>query len=146
MFIRSILLLFTYILIIFSLNTAFANSSPVAALWKTYDLKGQERSILKFYEVNGELRADVVKILLNKGVYCTQCKGTLKNKPYMGMTIIYGLKLNNNKWMNGEVLDTDSGNTYRCNISLSEDGNTMYFHAYKGIPLLGRTVEWRRVN
>lgn len=131
---------------IISFNVIFAMPSqdPIA-LWRTYDLKGQARSVLKFYEENGEIKADVVRILLKNGDYCDHCKGRLKNKPYLGMTIIRGLKHKNNKWINGEVLDTDTGNTYSCNITLSDDGNTMHFHAYKGVPLFGRTVEWRRV-
>ncbi len=125
----------------------FTYASPTQnpeALWRTYDLKGQPRSVLKFYITNGELRADVVRILRENGTYCVNCKGNLKNKPYLGMTIIHGLRWKKNKWVNGEVLDTDTGNTYSCNITLSDDGDTMYLHAYKGIPLFGRTVHWRR--
>lgn len=122
---------------------SYAAPNP-EALWRTYDLKGQARSVLKFYVTDGELRADVVKILLKNGAYCIHCKGNLKNKPYLGMTIIRGLKFKKDKWVNGEVLDTDTGNTYSCNISFSNDGKTMYLHAYKGIPLFGRTVSWKR--
>lgn len=140
------LIIITSLFVIFSHSShAMSNQSP-ATLWRAYDLKGQARSVLKFYEVNGELRADVVKILLENGTYCTQCKGQLKNKPYLGMTIIRGLHFKRNKWVGGEVLDTDTGNTYSCNVSLSNDGNIMHLHAYKGIPLFGRTVEWQREN
>lgn len=119
------------------------NKSPVG-LWRTFDLKNNARSIVRFYQVDNEFRADVVKILINVGERCNKCRGELKNKPYLGMTIIQGLKAKGNNWANGQVLDTDSGNTYSCSISLSEDGNTMYFHAFKGLPLFGRTVVWKR--
>lgn len=114
------------------------------ALWRTYDLKGQARSVLRFYVDNGELKADVYKILLKNGTHCTHCRGELKNKPYLGMTIIHGLKFKNNKWVNGQVLDTDTGNSYSCTITLSNDGKTMHLHAFKGIPLFGRTIHWKR--
>ena len=137
-------LLFGCMLSFFAIcHAAEINQSPVD-LWRTYDLKGQERSVLKFYIADNELKADVVKILLNKGVYCDKCKRNLKNKPYLGMTIIRGLTHKQNKWINGEVLDTDTGNTYSCHVTLSKDGKTMNLHAYKGIPLFGRTVHWQR--
>lgn len=121
-----------------------ANGNPIG-LWRTYDLEGTARSILKFYRVNDELRADVVNVLVDNGIICKHCVGENKNKPYIGMTIIKGLKRSGNKWVNGIVLDTDSGNTYSCNISLTEDGQTMNFHAFKGVPLFGRTVKWQRI-
>lgn len=121
----------------------YANKNPIG-LWRTYDLQGKERSILKFYLVNDELRADVVKILLFEGERCVKCVGENKNKPNLGLTIIQGLKEKEGKWVNGKVLDTRSGNTYGCNIALSDDGKIMYFHAYKGLPLFGRTVHWIR--
>lgn len=144
MLIKRILLAFTCLILFISHVSYAMTAQNPEALWRAYDLKGQPRSVLKFYIIHDELRADVVKILLKNGTYCDHCKGNLKNKPYLGMTIIRGLKLKNNKWINGEVLDTDTGNTYSCNISLSTDGQTMYLHAYKGIPLFGRTVNWKR--
>jgi uncharacterized protein (DUF2147 family) len=140
---RILLALTCFIFFIYHASYAMPAQNP-QALWRTYDLNGQARSVLKFYITDGELRADVVKILAKKGTYCEHCKGKLKNKPYLGMTIIHGLKLKNNKWIHGEVLDTDTGNTYSCNMTLSHDGETMHLHAYKGIPLFGRTVHWKR--
>lgn len=140
---RIFLTLTSLVLFSYHLSYALPAQNP-EALWRAYDLKGHARSVLKFYIIDGELRADVAKILLKNGTHCEHCKGNLKNKPYLGMTIIRGLKLKNNKWINGEVLDTDTGNTYSCNMTLSNDGKTMHLHAYKGIPLFGRTVDWKR--
>ena len=131
------------ILLITLCSSIQAEPSPVG-LWRTFDLKGHERSVLKFYLVNHELRADVEKSLLYMGDYCNKCSGKNKNKPYIGMTIIHNLTAKDHKWVNGFILDTDSGNTYRCEITLSDDGKYMYFHAYKGIPLFGKTIRWTR--
>lgn len=133
------------ILLLSLCSSIHAKPDPVG-LWRTYDLQGKERSILQFYLINNELRADVIKSILYLGDYCTKCPGKNKNKPYIGMTIIHSLIQKDNKWVDGIILDTDSGNTYRCEITLSEDGNYMYFHAYKGIPLFGKTIRWARVQ
>src|SRR5687768_12867544 len=102
MVIKKILTALTCLILFIShVSYAIPASNP-EALWRAYDLNGQARSVLKFYITHGELKADVVKILLKNGTYCDHCKGNLKNKPYLGMTIIRGLKLKNNKWINGE--------------------------------------------
>lgn len=118
---------------------SFAKNSPVG-LWQTFDLSGTPRSIVKFYIIDGELRADVYKIL-----DCKQCRIQPSNKS-IGATIVKGLRDKGNQWVDGEVTDTDTGKTYNCSIKLSENGNIMYFHAYKGIPLFGKTISWLRVD
>jgi uncharacterized protein (DUF2147 family) len=142
-YLKSFLILLFLNIVFFSPLHAHNNINPVG-LWRTYDLQGKARSVLKFYVVNNELRADVVKILLYAGERCVKCTGENKDKPFLNMTIIQGLNQKGDKWINGTVLDTDSGRTYGCNITLSNDGKVMHFHAYKGLPLFGRTVRWIR--
>lgn len=116
-------------------SLAFASApDDLIGFWKTFDLKNNPRTILKFYKIDEEYRADVTEILENK------------NNAKIGVTIIHGLKFADKKWTQGEVLDTDSGKTYDCMIRLSEDGKRMYFRAYIKSPLLGRTLTWERVT
>lgn len=125
--------------------------SPLG-LWRTYDLDATPRSVVKFSLAGSELRATIVKTLNGKKGQpftgtCTACTGNNKNKPLVGITIIWGLKKQDNgEWTDGHVLDTDSGSTYRCNITLSENGQIMHFHAYLGMSFLGKTVDWQRVT
>ena len=143
-YLKNIFLLFLFINLLFCTSLYAMSSNNAVGLWRTYDLQGKERSVLKFYVVDNELRADVAKILLYSGEHCVKCEGKNKNKPFLGMTIIQGLKLKEDKWVNGMILDTDSGKTYGCNVSISDDGRIMYLHAYKGLPLFGRTIRWVR--
>ncbi len=122
------------------------NPEDLTGLWKTYDLNDKPRSIVRFYPIGDSYQADVIKILDPRDDKCVKCPGDKKNKPYIGMTIIEGLKFQNNEWRNGTVLDTDSGKIYQCKITLSEDAKQMYFRAYMKLPLLGRTVHWKRVD
>lgn len=106
------------------------------------------RSILKIYNTNGELRANVVKILNNKlpsFPLCKNCPEKFQNKPIIGMTVIWGLKKqNNNNWGDGQALDPESGKIYNATLELSKDGKTINFHASKSF--FGRTIEWRRLK
>ncbi len=109
----------------------FANTPDLTGLWRTYDLQGHARSIVRFYGVNGEFRAEVIKDLTNNS-----------NPP--PVIIVYGLKAKGSEWVDGKIIDTDSGNTYNCSIVLSEDGKVMHLHAYEGLPIFGKTIDWER--
>jgi len=136
----------TILILIAFTSICFAKADDAVDLWQTYDLKGNARSVIKFYIVNSELRADIIKLNDGYEKLCSKCKGNLKNQPFVGMTIIQGLQFKNNKWINGKVLDGDSGKNYNCQISISKDGSLMKFHVFKGHPVFGRTVQWHRMS
>ncbi len=45
----------------------------------------------------------------------------------------------NNLWQHGKIYDPESGNTYRCKMSMIST-NQLKVRGYVGIPLFGRTV------
>jgi uncharacterized protein (DUF2147 family) len=49
----------------------------------------------------------------------------------------------NNLWQHGNIYDPESGNTYRCKMTLIAT-NQLKVRGYVGIPLFGRTVVWTR--
>lgn len=123
----------------------FAQSEPSpVGLWLTYDLKHKPRDTLRFSFSNGELIGKISNA--HPGSICTTCKGSLHNKPLEGMTIIWGLKQNGNNWEKGYVLDVDNGNTYRCHVSVSKNNHILNFSPYIGMPWLGPTLHWVRVE
>ena len=117
--------------------------------WKTIDDKtGKEKSYVKIYETkSGKLQGDVVKILTpgRDDAKCTDCKGDRKNKPIVGMTIMWGMEKDGNEWTNGRILDPNSGKEYSCKMKL-KDNNTLEVRGFMGISLLGRTQTWYRVE
>lgn len=129
---------------------AEATLGPVG-YWQTIDLDKVPRSIVKISSNGDELSATIVKVIANKGHtdadVCSKCTGEFKDKPVVGLRFIWGVKkaADNEKWTNGNLIDTDSGSTYHCNISTSADGKILYLHAYLGVPFLGKTIEWQRV-
>jgi uncharacterized protein (DUF2147 family) len=129
-------------------NLAAAAGSP-AGTWRSIDDKTkQERSIIKITEENGELRGVVEKIFDqpddDPAHLCKECKDERKDKPIVGMTILWGLKKDGDAWTGGEILDPKNGKIYRCKMTLSEDGKSLNVRGFIGISLIGRTQTWLR--
>ena len=129
-------------------SLAAAAGSPVGT-WRSIDDKTkQERSIITITEENGEFKGVVQKIFDqpddDPAHLCKECKGERKDKPIVGMTILWGLKKDGDAWAGGEILDPKNGKTYRCKMTLSEDGKSLKVRGFIGISLIGRTQTWYR--
>ena len=75
---------------------------------------------------------------------CKECKDERKDKPVIGMAILWGLKKDGDTWAGGEILDPKNGKIYRCKMTLSADGKSLNVRGFIGISLLGRTQIWLR--
>jgi uncharacterized protein (DUF2147 family) len=131
-------------------SLAAAADSP-AGTWRSIDDKTKlERSIITITEENGELKGVVEKLFDQPGDdpahLCKECKGERKDKPILGMTILWGLKKDGDTWAGGEIFDPKNGKTYRCKMTLSEDGKSLNVRGFIGISLIGRTQIWHRVQ
>lgn len=63
------------------------------------------------------------------------------------MTVITGMKKTGEReWENGTVLDPENEKTYRCKITLSEDGKQLNVRGFIGFSLFGRTQTWKRTE
>src|SRR5690606_12263286 len=124
-------------------------SQSVTGTWKTIDDKTKkEKSYVKLYETkSGKIQGDVSKILTKgkEDAKCTDCKGDKKDKPIQGMTIMWGMEKSGDEWINGRILDPNSGKEYSCKMKL-KDKNTLEVRGFMGISLLGRTQTWYRVE
>ena len=128
-----------------------AQASTPVGLWKTIDdATGKERSYVRIVEVNGELQGKVEKLFDFPGDdpehLCDKCKGDRKDQPVIGMTILWGLKDEGKVWKGGEILDPDNGKTYRCKMTVSDNGQELDVRGYIGISLIGRTQTWLRLE
>ena len=128
---------------------ALADTSSPAGVWKSIDDKTKkERSIILITDVNGEFKGVVEKIFDQPGDdpahLCKECKDERKDKPIVGMTILWGLKKDGDGWSGGEILDPKNGKIYRAKMSLSEDGKSLKVRGFIGISLIGRTQTWLR--
>ncbi len=135
------------------LSQSFAQekeATPIG-LWKTVDDNtGKAKSLIRIWKKKGVIYGTVVK-LINPPVgeenpLCDKCKGSLHNKPVVGMTIMTGLKKQGDEWRGGKILDPESGNVYRVKIKLENNGKKLMVRGFMGISLLGRTQHWIRVK
>jgi len=68
----------------------------------------------------------------------------LRSKPILGLVIITGMEYKDGKWQNGKIYDSTSGKIYSITVTIK--GNSLALRGYIGIPLLGKTTVWTRVN
>lgn len=131
--------------------SAATQSTPVG-YWKTIDdISGKPRSIIKIWETQDHLlMGQVTKIFPAPGrtqePICLACNGDKHNQPIVGMVILSGLKAAEHQWGHGKILDPQNGKTYSCSAKLADQGKKLDVRGYIGLPLLGRSQTWERVD
>ena len=66
---------------------------------------------------------------------------SLRSRPLVGIELMKDFRFDNDKWIGGRIYDPKNGKTYKCEISLAEDG-MLHVRGYVGVSLLGRTTVW----
>jgi uncharacterized protein (DUF2147 family) len=126
-----------------SAHAADANS-PVG-LWKNVsDKTGKPEAIIQIWEEGGELKGKLVKLFDPKNTICTACPDQKKDKPLIGLEIIWGVHHDGDVWDGGRILDPDSGDVYKVKMSLTDAGQKLNVRGFIGFSLLGRTQTWLR--
>ncbi len=132
-------------------GAALAQASP-AGLWRTIDDDGKtEKSLVRITDNAGTFSGKVEKIAnpAKQDARCDDCTDARKGQPVLGMTILQGVKANASEtglWDGGEILDPNNGKTYKVRMKLVGEGKALELRAYIGMPLLGRTQTWQRVE
>lgn len=125
---------------------AFAQGNPVVGLWK--NVEPTKTVLIRTWEQDGKLLGKVEK-LLKGGVEdstatCAKCAGENKDKPVIGMTIIWDMKKDGEKWTGGKILEPDTGKVYACKIEPAEGGKQLRVRG--SIAFLGKTQTWMRAE
>jgi uncharacterized protein (DUF2147 family) len=137
-------------LLLGAVGTAWAQGSP-AGLWKTIDDKtNAEKSLVRITEAAGVFTGKVEKILTDKAdAKCIECTDDRKGQPVQGMTILRGIKpdaSDKGTWVGGDILDPNDGKIYKVLLKLVDGGKKLDVRGYIGMPMLGRTQTWHRVE
>jgi uncharacterized protein (DUF2147 family) len=123
-----------------------ALDSPIG-LWKTIDDKtGKPKGFIRIYEEDKKFFGRIEKGLDgddDKRV-CSKCTDERKDKPLIGLVIMRNIALKNGEYTDGDILDPDNGQVYRCKFKLDEGGRALIVRGYIGISLIGRSQSWRR--
>ena len=133
-------------------GAAFAQATP-AGLWKTIDDNtGKERSLIRISEAAGVYTGRIEKTLdpdATPGAVCEKCTDERKDKPMIGLVLIRNIKQNaddKNLFDGGDIVDPDNGKIYKLRLKPVDGGKKLEVRGYIGMPLLGRTQTWNRVE
>ncbi|HVH89382.1 MAG TPA: DUF2147 domain-containing protein, partial [Terriglobales bacterium] len=77
---------------------------------------------------------------------CTRCAGALKNRPLVGLRILWHLKKEGDEWLGGKILDPNNGKAYRCSIAVEIGGKRLKVRGFIGLSMFGRTQYWVRAE
>ena len=70
----------------------------------------------------------------------------MRTRPIIGLEIMHDFEYaGGGKWKGGTIYAPDDGKTYKCKLSLEDDG-TLKVRGYIGVSLLGRTEVWTPVE
>ena len=122
------------------------DASPVGR-WRSYDEKtGQPKSIIEITEVNGELQGKVERAFSppapSPNPLCDKCSGDRKNKPVVGMQMLWGMKKNGDEYSGGQLLDLETGRELRGRVKVVDGGKKLEVRGSVGP--FSRTVTWTR--
>jgi uncharacterized protein (DUF2147 family) len=131
--------------------SAFAQATPVG-VWKTIDDKTKtERAQIRITEAGGVYTARIEKLLAadaKPDAVCDKCSDDRKDKPIVGMEIMRGVKRGDgdNLWDGGTILDAAEGKVYKVRLQTADGGKKLEVRGYIGMPMLGRTQTWIRLE
>ena len=117
--------------------------------WETVDDRnGRVNSVVLIKEEDGALSGSIEKLISpdprDPNPRCTRCDGAMKDKPLVGLRILWGLRRSGDRWSGGQIVDPDNGKTYRCEIVVEDGGNKLKVRGFIAFSFLGRTEYWAR--
>ena len=129
---------------LFAADVAVADPTDIAGTWLSGDGDG-----LIGVDVSGTtLRATILGSVRDEPDRPTtdvhNPEPALRDRPLVGLEIFSGFKYDGDgAWSGGFIYDPNSGNTYRCKITLL-DPDTLKVRGFIGVALFGRTETWKR--
>ncbi len=120
-------------------------NSPIGN-WKTIDdQSGKPKSIVQITESNGALTGKIVELLEGASEKtCSKCEGDLKDKPLVGMRILWDLKKEGGEWAGGKIFNPSDGGTYTSKAKLTDGGKTL--EVTGKWMLFSKQQKWQRVE
>jgi uncharacterized protein (DUF2147 family) len=141
-------LIFPCVLGVITASATENEPSPIG-LWKTVDDRtNKPRAIIRIYEENGIFFGRIENSFDPKELTarCRKCSDDRKDAPVIGLVIMRGITKHGSEYGGGEILDPETGWTYRCRFTISMEGEKLFVRGYLGVALVGRTQTWLRAG
>ncbi len=131
---------------------ASPSSAPVlTGFWTAYNDDGKPGGVFYFYQNDGLYEGRLVKEITYpedppENPLCTHCPGEKKDKPMLGLVIVWGMKKHGEaKYEDGHILDPRSGSVWSAQLEVTPDNQKLNLRGYLATPLLGQTRVWTRL-
>ena len=140
------------LVVILLLFTFSVNGQQIVGQWKTIDDETKkERSIVEIYKVGDRYAGKIIKLQRSleddPDPVCDACDPDDSRylQKIIGMEIIQDMAFDqsSNEYVDGAILDPESGSEYQCKLWLSEEG-TLKVRGY--IAFFYRTQTWLPVS
>ncbi|MFD1063603.1 DUF2147 domain-containing protein [Winogradskyella litorisediminis] len=136
---------FCFIILVLSFIQLEAQS--LVGKWKTIDDEtGKEKSIVNIYKKGDKYYGDIVELInpSKPNPKCDVCRGEMKGKSVLGMTIINDMELEEDEYSSGTILNPSNGKVYKCQLKFEDNPNELRVRGY--IAFFYKTQYWKRVN
>ncbi len=127
---------------------ADARLASPAGLWQPLDSAGRPLGLIRIFESNGLFygRIEPSSPTDDRTARCTRCTDERHNQPIIGLLLMRHLRPQNGEYVDGDILDPDTGRIYGCRLRLTDGGHELIMRGFLGISLLGHSQVWRRVE
>jgi uncharacterized protein (DUF2147 family) len=116
------------------------STSPVGLWFAVNRQTGEPRVAIRIFENNGKLFGRIEKIFnpADAAKTCVDCPGDRRDKPVVGLEILWGLLPDGNlEWSGGTVLDPRNGAVYDATLRLIDGGQKLVLRGYLFFRFLG---------
>jgi uncharacterized protein (DUF2147 family) len=124
-----------------------ASGASPAGIWRTFDDRThKERGLVRVFELNGAFFGQITASFDPEEAreVCSKCAGARKDKPVIGLIVMWDMRKHGEEYSGGDILDPDTGDIYRCRMALEDNGKKLVVRGYIGFSLFGRSQTWLR--
>ena len=133
-----------------TLSAVAEEATPIGRWVMVSEKTGEARGELEIKENAGKLTGTIVKLYSRPGApavsLCRHCTGADKDKPILGLTLLWGLTRTKDGWGGGSILDPNTGLVYSAKIHVIDGGRKLDVHGYIGLSIIGRSQIWSRAS
>jgi len=120
---KTVAVLLTVVVLFVFTGLAQAAESSIAGVWSVPLLKGKDKgkegSHVEIFEKDGVYYGKIVKLTTAPAdALCTTCNKERKDKPLLGMLILWGFKKEAGRYVDGKVYAVEVGKEYNCTLTL----------------------------
>jgi len=146
---KTILILTALIFVMIFYGTSDAAAPSIVGVWSMPILKGKdlgkERLQVEITEKDGVYSGKIVKLVpvVPANALCKKYKKDRYDKPLMGMLVLWGLKKEAGRYVDGKVYDVDEGREYKCSVALV---SAQKLHVTASLLIFSESHYWTRVK